>query len=76
MSLDINLVRIVVTVLSFAVFVGILAYAASPRNRERFEDAGRLPFDEDPLPDPLPNPLPRERGQTMDESSRRVGTPR
>jgi len=72
MSFDINLARIVVTVLSFVAFMAILAYVVSPRNRERFERAGRLPMDDDPLP----NPLPRERGQTMDESSRRVSTQR
>ena len=41
--MDINLLREIVTVLSFTVFVGIVAYAASPRNRGRFEEAGRLP---------------------------------
>jgi cytochrome c oxidase cbb3-type subunit 4 len=72
MSLDMNLVRIAVTVLSFAAFMGILAYVASPRNRERFEEAARLPFDEDPLP----NPLPRERGQTSAAVSRNGGIDR
>ena len=47
MSFDINVVRILVTVLSFAAFMAILAYAVSPRNRERFEQAARLPFDEE-----------------------------
>ena len=46
MTVDINLLRIVVTVVSFAVFAGILAWAASARNRERFEAAARLPFEE------------------------------
>jgi cytochrome c oxidase cbb3-type subunit 4 len=47
MTFDMNLVRIIVTVVSFAAFVGILLYAANPRNRERFERAAQLPFDED-----------------------------
>ena len=68
MSFDINLARIVVTVLSFVAFMAILAYAVSPRNRERFEKASRLPFDGDPLP----NLLPRERDQTLDEFSRKA----
>ena len=42
----ITLLRVAVTVVSFAVFVGILAWAASARNRERFEEAARLPFEE------------------------------
>ena len=47
MNLDINLLRIAVTVASFAVFVGILVWAASSRNRARFEEASRIPFEED-----------------------------
>ena len=46
MTIDINLLRIAVTVVSFAVFVGIMAWAASGRNRARFEEAARLPFEE------------------------------
>ncbi len=44
--MDINLLREVVTVLSFASFVGIVAWALHPGNRERFEEAARLPLDE------------------------------
>ena len=43
----INLLREAVTVLSFAAFIGIVAYAVNPRNRARFEEAARLPADED-----------------------------
>ena len=42
----IDLLREAVTVLSFASFVGIVAYAVHPANRERFEKAARLPLDE------------------------------
>ncbi len=45
--MDMNLLREIVTVASFAAFVAILAYAAWPANRERFDQAARLPFDED-----------------------------
>jgi cytochrome c oxidase cbb3-type subunit 4 len=45
MTLDMNFVRIAVTVVSFAVFVGIVLYAAHPKNRKRFEEAGKVPFD-------------------------------
>jgi cytochrome c oxidase cbb3-type subunit 4 len=37
----------VTTVLSFAVFVGILVWAFSRRNKEDFEAASKLPLDQD-----------------------------
>jgi len=45
--MDINLLREAVTVLSFASFVGIVAWAVSPGNSERFEEASRLPIEDD-----------------------------
>jgi len=45
--MDVNLLRVVVTLLSFAAFIGICAYAIHPRNRGHFEEAARLPADED-----------------------------
>jgi cytochrome c oxidase cbb3-type subunit 4 len=45
--MDINLVREIVTVLSFAAFVGVVAYAAYPGNRRRFDEAAQIPFDEE-----------------------------
>ena len=45
--MDINLVREVVTVASFAAFAGIVAWVVSPRNNERFEEAARQPLEED-----------------------------
>ena len=45
--MDINLVREAVTVLSFASFAGILIWVVSPRNSERFEEASRLPIEDD-----------------------------
>jgi len=46
-SVDINTLRIAVTVVSFAAFVGIVLWAFSGRARRRFEEAARLPFAED-----------------------------
>jgi cytochrome c oxidase cbb3-type subunit 4 len=46
MSLDMNTARIAVTVISFAAFMAILWYVASPRNRARFDEASQLPFRE------------------------------
>jgi len=45
--MDINLLREAVTVLSFAAFIGVVIYAAHPANRARFDDAARLPADEE-----------------------------
>ena len=47
MTFDINLAREIATVASFCVFIGIVAWAWSARNRERFDEAARLPLDED-----------------------------
>ena len=45
--MDINLLRSIVTVAAFAVFIGIVVWAWSSRNRTRFEEAAQLPFEED-----------------------------
>ena len=42
--MDVNTLRIVVTLLSLAVFVGIVVWAWSGRNRQRFTEAAHLPF--------------------------------
>jgi cytochrome c oxidase cbb3-type subunit 4 len=57
-TVDINLLREVVTVLSFASFVAIVAWAVHPKNRERFEMAALMPLDED-----SPSPLGEGRGE-------------
>jgi cytochrome c oxidase cbb3-type subunit 4 len=45
--MDINDLRIAVTLLSFAVFAGIVGWAMSSRNRRRFDEAAMLPFADD-----------------------------
>ncbi len=45
--MDINTLRIVATVASFVVFVGILAWAWQRRNTADFKDAANLPFKEE-----------------------------
>jgi cytochrome c oxidase cbb3-type subunit 4 len=45
--MDINTVRTTVTVVSFVVFIGIVMWAWSGRNKARFEEAARTPFNED-----------------------------
>lgn len=47
--MDFVSLRIVWTVLSFAVFVAILVWAYSKQARSGFEAAARLPFEEDGL---------------------------
>lgn len=45
--MDINTLRIIVTVASLVVFVGILAWAWKRRNTSDFRDAANLPFEEE-----------------------------
>lgn len=45
--MDINLLRGIVTVLTFILFIGIVIWAWSGRNRERFDEAARLPLEHD-----------------------------
>lgn len=45
--MDINFVRGIVTVVALLVFIGIVAWAWSGRNKARFEEAARLPFEQD-----------------------------
>ncbi|MDM0014282.1 cbb3-type cytochrome c oxidase subunit 3 [Variovorax sp. J22P168] len=44
----ITTLRIVATLASFAIFIGIWLWAWSRRNKQAFEEAARLPFEEDP----------------------------
>ena len=45
--MDINTLRSVTTVVSFLVFVGIMAWAWSKRRSADFEEAANLPFVQD-----------------------------
>ncbi|MBK6866463.1 MAG: cbb3-type cytochrome c oxidase subunit 3 [Burkholderiales bacterium] len=45
--MDINLLRSIVTVVALLVFIGIVAWAWSSRNKQRFDEAARLPFEQD-----------------------------
>ncbi|NCT99292.1 MAG: cbb3-type cytochrome c oxidase subunit 3 [Comamonadaceae bacterium] len=45
--MDINTLRSIVTVISLLVFLGIVVWAWSRRNRERFDEAARLPFQDE-----------------------------
>ena len=44
--MDINTLRSIVTVVAFALFIGIVLWAYSSRNKTPFEQAAMLPFEE------------------------------
>ena len=45
--MDINLLRSIVTVATFLVFIAIVAWAWSSRNAKGFDEAAQLPFKQD-----------------------------
>lgn len=45
--MDINVLRSIVTVLTFVVFIAIVAWAWSGRNAKSFDEAAQLPFGQD-----------------------------
>jgi len=47
MDIDLNTGRALITVVSFVTFIAILAWAYSSRNSADFDEAAKLPFDQD-----------------------------
>ncbi len=45
--MDINDLRSIVTLVSMLTFLGIVAWAWSKRNKERFDEAAQLPFQDE-----------------------------
>ncbi|MBP6219979.1 cbb3-type cytochrome c oxidase subunit 3 [Limnohabitans sp.] len=45
--MDINILRSIVTVITFAIFLGIIWWAMSRRNQANFDEAAQLPFRQD-----------------------------
>ena len=45
--MDINILRSIATVVAFVVFIAIVLWAYSDRSKAAFDQAARLPFDED-----------------------------
>ncbi len=45
--MDINLLRGIITALSFVAFIGIVVWAYSRNRRQQFEEAANLPFADD-----------------------------
>ncbi|MBL8473614.1 MAG: cbb3-type cytochrome oxidase subunit 3 [Rhodocyclaceae bacterium] len=60
--MDVSLIRSVVTVFSLLCFLGIVYWAYSAKNRKLFEDAGRIPLEEDDLPEASSGPN-RDQGK-------------
>ena len=48
--MDSGTVSGIVTVVFIAVFIGIVWWAYSKGNKQRFEDDGKLPFNDDDMP--------------------------
>ncbi len=49
--MDAGIVGSIITLLFFLVFVAIIWWAYSTRNKDKFEAAAHLPFEEDPIDD-------------------------
>jgi cytochrome c oxidase cbb3-type subunit 4 len=47
MDFDVNTLRAMATLLSFITFIGIVVWAYSRRNAADFDEAARLPFEQD-----------------------------
>lgn len=45
--MDLNQLRAIATVACFVTFVGIVLWAYSRHNAERFQEASRLPFEDE-----------------------------
>ena len=45
--MDITAMRIAATLVCFAIFLGIVVWAYARRNRSRFDEAARIPFEQD-----------------------------
>jgi cytochrome c oxidase cbb3-type subunit 4 len=58
--MDINDLRSLVTVLSFAAFAGIVLWAWSGKRKTAFDEAANLPFADDDTPAQAPHNLNRE----------------
>ncbi len=47
MDFDINTGRSIITVLGLVTFIGLIVWAYSSKNAAGFEEAGKLPLDQD-----------------------------
>lgn len=63
------LVRAFTTVLAFAAFIAITAWAWSRRRRDEFEQAAHLPLEEDDADRPAPRNTTSSRGASDREAT-------
>lgn len=54
--MDLTTLRSLVTLISFLVFIGIVLWAWSGKNRARFQEAAMLPFADDDIGEPVTSP--------------------
>lgn len=47
--MDVNNLRVIITTLSFLIFLGIIFWAYSSRQKSRFDEAANLPFADDDM---------------------------
>jgi cytochrome c oxidase cbb3-type subunit 4 len=59
---SINDMRAAITVISFLVFIGICVWAWSARRKSKFDEAARLPLDEE-------HPQPASNNATVEKRS-------
>ncbi len=45
--MDINILRSITMIVGLVVFIGIMIWAWSAKNKERFDEAAKLPFEQD-----------------------------
>jgi len=64
--MDLNDLRTLITALSFVLFIGIVFWAYSSRQRSRFDEAANLPFADVELPGEYPagRPLKSKENST------------
>jgi len=48
--MDINDIRALITLLAFITFIGIVVWAYHAKSRRNFDEAARLPFEDDTVP--------------------------
>ena len=72
MNVDVNILREAVTVMSFVAFLGIVAFAAFPGNESRFNEAARIPLDDE---EPPPEPSPKAEGPSAGHGFTNGGHP-
>lgn len=60
--MDINDLRSIMTVIFFALFVGIVVWAFSPGRKKEFDEAARLVMDNDESDSVIVKPAPKAAG--------------